>query len=65
MQAQAIDSYRQALALQPGMGEAYWSLANLRALSRAGHLAKCAREARERAGLSIRRVPEFNILAAG
>ncbi len=29
-QAEAIESYRQSLALQPGMGEAYWSLANLK-----------------------------------
>ena len=29
-QAEAIDAYRQGLALQPGMGEAYWSLANLK-----------------------------------
>ena len=29
-QAEAIESYRTSLALQPGMGEAYWSLANLK-----------------------------------
>ncbi len=29
-QAAAIDAYRQALVLRPGMGEAYWSLANLK-----------------------------------
>jgi tetratricopeptide (TPR) repeat protein len=29
-QAGAIAAYRQALALQPGMGEAYWSLADLK-----------------------------------
>ena len=31
-QEQAIEAYRQALALRPGMGEAYWSLANLKTL---------------------------------
>ncbi len=29
-QAGAIEAYRQALAMQPGMGEAYWSLADLK-----------------------------------
>src|SRR4029077_8589910 len=29
-QKQAVDAYRSALAIQPGMGEAYWSLANLK-----------------------------------
>ncbi|MEP6885787.1 MAG: sulfotransferase [Gammaproteobacteria bacterium] len=29
-QSRAIDSYRQALAVQPGFGEAYWALANLK-----------------------------------
>jgi tetratricopeptide (TPR) repeat protein len=29
-QADAIDAYRQALVAQPGFGEAYWSLANLK-----------------------------------
>ena len=29
-QAGAIEAYRRALALQPGMGEAYWSLADLK-----------------------------------
>ncbi|MCY7398236.1 MAG: sulfotransferase [Sphingomonas bacterium] len=29
-QAEAIDAYRHAIALAPSMGEAYWSLANLK-----------------------------------
>jgi tetratricopeptide (TPR) repeat protein len=29
-QAQAIDAYRRALELRPGLGRAYWSLANLK-----------------------------------
>lgn len=29
-QADAIDAYRRAVALQPSLGEAYWSLANLK-----------------------------------
>ncbi len=30
MQAEAIDAYRRSIALQPSLGEAYWSLANLK-----------------------------------
>ncbi len=29
-QSRAIDAYRRALAVQPGFGEAYWALANLK-----------------------------------
>jgi len=32
-QADAIDAYRRALALQPGLGEVWWSLANLKTVS--------------------------------
>ena len=42
-QAGAIAAYRQALAIQPGMGEAYWSLANLQTV----HLTAADREAME------------------
>lgn len=30
MQSEAIDAYRQSIRLQPSLGEAYWSLANLK-----------------------------------
>jgi predicted Zn-dependent protease len=29
-QAECVDAYRQSIALAPGLGEAYWSLANLK-----------------------------------
>jgi predicted Zn-dependent protease len=29
-QAESVDAYRRAIALQPALGEAYWSLANLK-----------------------------------
>lgn len=43
-QAGAIEAYRQALTLQPGMGEAYWSLADLKTV----RLTADDREAMER-----------------
>jgi tetratricopeptide (TPR) repeat protein len=43
-QAGAIAAYRQALAIQPGMGEAYWSLANLKTV----HLSAADRETMEK-----------------
>ncbi len=32
-QAEAVEAYRQAIALAPAMGEAYWSLANLKTVA--------------------------------
>lgn len=32
-QAEAVDAYRRALALSPGLGEAWWSLANLKTVT--------------------------------